>query len=207
MVMRYSVFAIKEAFNANDALSRALIDGINAFFGNDLGKKRFNCGPATLFEKIETGKIGHLVLFVMDGRTSIKAWNLVESLAIRFPDLKIRCILPVCVKRAWRTNANVDDCLFYPRMSHGGISLIDKCRILLFLGSRPWQILVASPQAPKLGTVWGRLVARFDFGMRKTMSIDQMSWKSVCRLFLSLPVLMVKALVLLPDPERTAKPN
>lgn len=207
MVMRYSGFAIKEAFNANESLSRAFIDGINDFFGNDLGKKRFNSWPATLFERIETDKIGQLVLFVMDGQTSIEAWNLVESLSIRFPDLKIRCILPICVKRVWRNNANVDECLFYHRRTRGGMSLIDKCRILLFLGSRPWQILVASRQAPKLGTVWGRLVARFDFGARKTISIDRMNWKSVCRLFLSLPVLMVKALVLLPEPERTAERN
>ncbi len=80
------------------------------------------------------------------------------------------------------------------------------CIIWCFLHSHPWQIFVTSHQTPKLGTLWGRTVARIDYQSKKTLSIDRMMFKDVLRILVRWPVMMIRALFFTPKPDRSAGP-
>ncbi len=204
MVTRYCKFALSSAINAANGLSRAFVRGVEDFFSNDFGKKRFILQPASLIATIEKKKISDLMVFVPDVPSSSHARFFVEDLANRYPGIKFRCIIPEQVQHHWQ--GNVLDRLLYSRNGTGGISLLNKYKIWCFLKSHPWQIFVSSVQTPKLGTLWGRPVARIDFPSKKTLSIDRMMFKDVLRISLRSPAMMIRALFFTPKTDHSADP-
>lgn len=204
MVSRYCRFAMSSAINAANDLSLAFIRGMEDFFSNDFGKKRFILKPASLAATIEKKRISDLMVFVPDAPSSNHARFFVEDLAGRHPGLRIRCILPEQVRHHWRSHPDVKDRLLYARNRTGGISFLHKYKIWRFLHSHPWQVFVSSAQTPKLGTLWGRPVARIDYSSNRTLSIDRMKPKNLLRIFLRCPAMMMRALFLLPTPDHPA---
>lgn len=206
MVTRYSRFALSSAINASNGLSRAFVRGIEDFFSNDFGKKGFPLQVASLAASIDNMEVSDLMVFVADPQSSNHARCFVEDLVNRYPGLKIRCILPKQVRHHWRGHPFVQERLFFARNRTGGISFADKYKIWCFLQSLPWQVFVSSAQMPKLGTLWGRPVARIDYPSKRTLSIDRMKLKAVMRIVLRCPVLMIRALFFTPKPGRATRP-
>lgn len=206
MVARYFMFALNAAINAASELSRAFVRGIEDFFSNDFGKKRFILKPASLFATIEEKTITDLMVFVPDLLSSVHSRLFVDDLSNRYPGVRIRCILPEQVRHHWIGNATVNDRLFFLRNGTGGISLSYKYKIWCFLRSHPWQIFVSSHQTPKLGTLWGRPVARIDYQSKKTLSIDRMMLKDLFRILVRWPVMMIRALFFTPKSDHSEDP-
>ena len=203
MVTRYIMFALNSTINAAGELSQAFVRGIEDFFSNDFGKKRFILKPASLFDFIEEKNIEDLMVFVTEVPMSAHARSWVDDLANRYPGVRIRCILPEKVRHRWQGNDRVKDQLLYSRNGTGGISLTNKYKIWRFLQSHPWQIFVSSVQTPKLGTLWGRPVARIDYASKRTLSIDTMRLKDVLRILLKWPAMMLQVLFFAPKPDHS----
>ena len=212
MVTRYLMFAVHAAINANGALSRAFIQGVDDFLNDDFGKKRFISKPASLFAAIEAQTITDLMVFVADAPSTVHARSLVDDIAARCPGVRIRCILPQQARHAWPSTDSATDRLFYARTKTGRISLSDRYKIFCFLRAHPWRIFVSCPQTPKLATLWRRPVARMDYAAKTTLLIDRLILKDVFRILLRWPGLMMRTLLFTlkmdhsKNPQRWGKP-
>jgi len=92
--------------------------------------------------------------------------------------------------------------LQYIKSGDGSVTTKEKFRIARFLLNRSWTLLITSPMAPKMGTIWGRDVARVNFDNGDIVAIEKMGPKDLCRIpFLALSCLL-KVLFFPPRKER-----
>jgi len=73
--------------------------------------------------------------------------------------------------------------LFLKETAVNGKTLAEKYKIMKFMGTRAWDLLLTSRDVPKMGIIMGKPVARNDFETGKTLStIENMSIKAIARI-------------------------
>jgi hypothetical protein len=65
----------------------------------------------------------------------------------------------------------------------------------------PWTLLITSTLVPRMGSIWGRDVARVDFQDGKTVAIEKMMPKDLYRLPASAVLYLVRVLLFPPRKE------
>ena len=200
MAVRFAMHAAINCLAAHSTLSRAFLMGVEDFLNGCYGKKEFCLPVDNLTKYLDGTKNKDMFVFVPEGRTAENATRFVCNLIQKYPRLRVLAIIPKANERKWESLCDKDDIVTYTTLGNGSIQWAEKLRIMRFLRNRPWDILLTSPLAPRLGAVWGKDVVRVDFEKESTLAIEKMSLKDLCRIPLS--VLSYLFWILFFPPER-----
>lgn len=182
MVVRFAMHAAINCLAAHSTLSRAFLMGVEDFLNGRYGKKEFRLPVDNLTKYLDGMENKDMCVFVPEGRTAENATRFVCNLIQKYPGLRVLAIIPETNERKWETLCDKDDIVRYVRSGNGSISWADRLRIMRFLRTKPWSILLTSPLTPRMGAIWGKDIARVDFEKGSTIAIERISLKNLCRI-------------------------
>ena len=182
MAVRFAIHAASTCLAAHSTLSRAFLMGVEDFLNGRYGKKEFRLPVDNLTKYLDGMENKDMCVFVPEGRTAENATRFVCNLIQKYPGLKVLAIIPETNRRKWKSLCDKDDIVAYARSGNGSISWADRLRIMRFLRTRTWSILLTSSMTPRMGAIWGKDVARVDFEKGSTIAIEKMSLKDLCRI-------------------------
>jgi len=182
MILRYMKFAAGACIRCQAELSKAFIRGIRDFFIDSFGKKSFDMPPDHLENWLKDRENARICVFIADYRIGEAARAFISNLKKKYPEIKFLAIVPERDSRKWK-NLNPEAMITYSRLKNGSISLAEKYKIMKFMGTRTWDLLLTSRDVPKMGIIMGKPVARNDFETGKTLStVENMSIKAIARI-------------------------
>lgn len=201
MIIRFMGISLITARNYETELSKAFVRGVNDFFVNSYGKKDFFM-PSEDFKKYLTNKKRRVCVFIQDSRRSEIAKRFLLDIKESYPETEILAVLPKKEAYKWKELCGKENIAPYTRNGKGKVPWADKNRIMKFMGSKSWDVLLTSHEIPKMGAIWGKEIARVDFEHGVTLaSIEKTSLKH----WLNLPVagfsFLLQALISPPDRE------
>ncbi len=182
MILRYMKFAAGACIRCQAELSKAFVRGIRDFFIDSYGKKRFDMPPDDLEAWLNHHHNTTVCVFIADYRIGAKAAAFISALKNKYPEIRLLAIVPEKERRRWQT-LNPEAMRTYRRLKNGSISWADKYKIMKFMGTMDWDLLLTSREIPKMGIIMGKPVAKIDFETGKTLStIENMSIKAIARI-------------------------
>ncbi len=182
MIIRYMKFAAGACIRCQAELSKAFIRGTKDFFIDSYGKKAFYMPSDTAEAWLNNHRNAGICVFIADYRIGEAARTFISELKKKYPEIKFLAIVPERDSRKWQ-NPNPEAMITYSRLKNGSISWAEKYKIMKFMGTRAWDLLLTSRDVPKMGIIMGKPVAKIDFETGKTLSsIENMSIKALCRI-------------------------
>ena len=130
-----------------------------------------------------------------------EAKKFLSTLLKNNPNVNLRAIVPKANAAGWETICSKERILTYKRLRNGATPWWHKFRIVHFLKKRPWSLLITSTLVPKMGSIWGRDVARVDFQNGEVVAVEKMTPKDLCRLPLSAVSYLIRVLLFPPRKE------
>jgi GT2 family glycosyltransferase len=180
MLLRFMRFATGDAIRSYSALSEAYFRGIRDFFAGSYGKKTFRMPSADLEAYFREKENRNVCVFVHSSEVSDRIKKFVSDLAARYSDIKVTAVLPENIKDQWTDICHKNDIITYRRIGRGIIPLKDRYRMMKFLKSRSWNLLLCAFTPPKLATVWGRDIARINFDTGRLLAIEKINFRQLC---------------------------
>lgn len=182
MILRYMKSAAVACIRRQSGLSKAFIRGIEDFFIDSFGKKAFDMPHDRLENWLKHHNHARICVFIADYRIGEAARAFISDLKKKYPEIKFLAIVPERDSRKWK-NTNPEAVITYSRLKNGSISWANKYKIMKFMGTEAWDLLLTSRDVPKMGIVMGKPIARIAFETGKTLSsIENMSIKALCRI-------------------------
>lgn len=182
MTSRFMMYSLNACLSADTPLGHAFSLGIEDFLKGAYGKKKIVMPPNDLDQKLQDSRNKQLCLFVPDSRTSNQAIKWAGSLVERYREIRFSAIVPESEIKRWVNLCGKENLQPYTREKNGPISWNERLKILNFLFRTSWNMLITSPPAPKLGTIWGKEVVRVDFETGNILSVQRMVVKEVLRI-------------------------
>jgi len=177
--MRWAVYALLEA---NPILSNAYIMGISDFFHGKYGKKTIELPDYDLKKYMQDSSNKCMCIFIPDEKISKTAEEYFYTVKNYKQGVKIIAVVPEKEKYRWVDITGQDNIISFSQKKSRLGSFLEKVKILIFLKKKKWDILLSPPVPPKLGTIWGKDVARIDYENNTIIMIDRIDTRFLCRI-------------------------
>jgi len=197
-----TMFALANCIGGDLKASRAIIRGIEDFLRDAYGKRYFHLPVFGLKDYLSDRMIGSICVFLRSVQPDGREEGFVRGLTSKCPGLKIFSIVPNEVEHTWEDLCGNNNVLSYRRLRGLQLSWTDKLRVLRFLWTKPWKLLVTSPPSYWMGGIRGREVAIVDFDKGVAVSIEKLKLKDLLRIPFTAMSFLVRVLLFPPATER-----
>jgi len=174
--------ALDNCMRARLALSQPTIKGIADFFRGTYGKRDFQMPPDDIAEHFTTCKVRDVCVYLLDPGTSENAREFALDLIRQYEGINISSIVPLEVMDAWANLVGRRNVRTFKISRKGTISWGQSLKILRFLWSRSWDILLIPPPSSRVAGINGRNVAIMDFDKGVSLSIERMRLSDLLRI-------------------------
>ena len=182
MILRFTRLSVITCLQAHSALSRAFLNGVGDFLRDSYGKKDIPLPPDDLARYLLDKKYRNLCIFLTEHRHGENARRFVLNLTEKHPGMRVWAIVPEVDGAAWEGICDKNDIVTYVRLANGSIPWAHRFKILALFGNRSWNILITCVPVPKMGSIWGRDIARVDLDKGITIAIEKMRFRDLFRI-------------------------
>lgn len=207
LILRFMRFAMEDGIRSYSLLSRSFMRGVDDFFIDSFGKKQFRIPANDLEKHIDGKKIRNISAFIHDSETADTARDFVCDLKKKFTRLKVLAVIPDKDEAKWKGISDDLDIITYTctKSGNGCITIRDKFKIFKFLAGRSWDLLLTSLVVPRIGSIWGKYVARVNFTKGLTVAIEKVNFKDLCCIPLLTLFYLIRVVVYPPHQIRSGK--
>lgn len=191
LILRYSRLSFATALSAHATLAQAVISAVKDFSKGAYGKKDFTMPPSDIRHTLDRGKVADVCLFIIDPEDVENAKDFLAATTKKYSDVKTIIVAPWKTAQKWDDFAE-ENVLLYNRPGHS--KFLEKIRVVRFLRSKKWSLLLTGARTPKIAAFWGREVVSIDFSSKRIIAIEKFHMQIVLNALMASFSLLLKVL-------------